>query len=83
MTSCQARFDVLILDTDIVFWQSPLAIVPQGKDRESVDMVDSTDAREFFTEHDAFADEGRRGSLIPPICNGMFCMKSSKETVSL
>lgn len=76
-------FDVLMLDTDIVFWQSPLAIVPQGEDRESVDMVYSTDAREFFTEHDAFADKGRRGSLIPPICNGMFWMKSSKETVSL
>ncbi|KAJ2981366.1 hypothetical protein NQ176_g2067 [Zarea fungicola] len=76
-------FDILMLDADIVFWQSPLVIVPQDADRESVDMVYSTDAREFYTEHDAFRDKGRRGSLIPPICNGMFWMKSNKETVSI
>ena len=76
-------FDVLMLDADIVFWQSPLVIVPQDVDRDSIDMVYSTDAREFYTEHDAFEDNGRRGSLIPPICNGMFWMKSSEETVSI
>lgn len=76
-------FDVLMLDADIVFWQSPLVVVPRAEDRKSVDMVYSTDAREFFTEHDAFTDAGRRGSLMPPICNGMFWMRSSKATVSL
>lgn len=76
-------FDVLMLDADLVFWQSPLTIVPQDADRDSIDMVYSTDSREFYTDHDAFEDDGRRGSLIPPICNGMFWMRSSRETVSI
>ncbi len=72
-----------MLDAEIVFWQSPLAIAPRDENRESVGMTYSKDAREFFTEHDAFADKGRWGSLIPPICNGMFWMRSSKGTASL
>ncbi|KAJ3489272.1 hypothetical protein NLG97_g6034 [Lecanicillium saksenae] len=78
-----AGFDILMLDADIVFWQSPLVIVPEDANRHDIDMVYSTDAREFYTTHDAFEDSGRRGSLMPPICNGMFWMKSSRETVSL
>lgn len=76
-------FDMLMLDADIVFWQSPLTIVPDDADRNTADMVYSTDAREFYTDHDPFQDTGRRGSLVPPICNGMFWMKSTNETISL
>ncbi|KHO01499.1 uncharacterized protein MAM_00500 [Metarhizium album ARSEF 1941] len=76
--------DLLMIDADLVFWQSPLVIMPQNDtDREAVDMVYSTDAREFYTSHDAFHDEYRRGSLVPPICNGLFWMKSNNETISL
>ncbi|KAK8929494.1 hypothetical protein H634G_03886 [Metarhizium anisopliae BRIP 53293] len=77
-------YDVLMIDADLVFWQSPLVIMPQNdSDRAAVDMVYSTDAREFYTSHDAFQDEYRRGSLVPPICNGLFWMKSNNETISL
>lgn len=76
-------FDLLMIDVDIVFWQSPLAIVPQGADRDTISIVYTTDAREFYTEHDAFADDYRRGSLMPPVCNGMFWMKSTRDTISI
>jgi len=74
-------FDILMLDADTVFWQSPLSIVPQST--EKVDVVFSTDSREFYQDHDAFQDERRRGPYIPPICNGIFWMRSSSQTVSL
>ncbi|QUC20263.1 uncharacterized protein UV8b_04504 [Ustilaginoidea virens] len=76
-------YDMLIVDADTVFWQSPLLLVPSEADKKMVDIVYSTDAREFYTEHDAFHDERRRGALMPPICNGLFWMKSNKNTVAL
>ncbi|CAK3919805.1 Histidine--tRNA ligase [Lecanosticta acicola] len=78
-------FDILMLDADTVFWQSPLSIVPAGgsEARDGVDIVYSTDSREFYQVHNAFEDERRRGAYVPPICNGIFWMKSSKETIAL
>lgn len=76
-----AGFDILMLDADTVFWQSPLSIVPEKTD--PVDVVFSTDSREFYQDQNAFRDERRRGPYIPPICNGIFWMKSSARTISL
>lgn len=76
-----AGFDILMLDADTVFWQSPLAIMPESRDE--VEIVYSTDAREFYQSHNAFEDARRRGSYIPPICNGIFWMKSTPETIAL
>jgi hypothetical protein len=77
-------YDILMIDADLIFWQSPLLIMPTDEaDREAIDMAYSTDAREFYTTHNAFRDGRRRGSLVPPICNGLFWMKSNKETISL
>jgi hypothetical protein len=76
-----AGFDILMLDADTVFWQSPLEILPG--EGENVDVVFSTDSREFYEDHNAFEDERRRGSFVPPICNGIFWMKSSSKTISL
>lgn len=76
-----AGFNILMLDADTVFWQSPLSIVPPAND--PVDVVFSTDSREFYHDHNAFEDERRRGPFIPPICNGIFWMKSAPQTISL
>ncbi|KAL2358768.1 nucleotide-diphospho-sugar transferase-domain-containing protein [Cryomyces antarcticus] len=70
--------DVLMLDADTVFFQSPLLLRDP-----TVDAVFSTDAREFYQTHDAFKDRDRRGSRIPPVCNGIFWMKASPKTVRL
>lgn len=73
--------DVLMLDADTVFWQSPLDLVP---DRESdVDAAFSTDAREFYQTHNAFRDAWRRGDMIPPVCNGLFWMRSNDKTIRI
>ena len=74
-------FDFLMLDADTVFWQSPLTLLPDVEN--SVDVVYSTDAREFYQEHDAFLDERRRGPYVPPVCNGIFWMRSSARTIAL
>lgn len=76
-------FDILMLDADTVFFQSPLSIVPSPETYPSVDIVYSTDARAFYQEHNAFQDPRRRGSRMPPICNGIFWMKSSPRTIAL
>ncbi|KZZ88356.1 hypothetical protein AAL_08119 [Moelleriella libera RCEF 2490] len=76
-----AGYDMLMLDADIVFWRSPLLLVPNKN--EKVDIVYSTDARDFYTEHNAFDDARRRGDLFPPICNGLFWMRSSKDNIGL
>jgi hypothetical protein len=76
-----AGFDILMLDADTVFWQSPLEILPGVG--ENVDVVFSTDSREFYQDLAAFEDESRRGSFVPPICNGIFWMRSSSKTISL
>lgn len=74
-------FDMLMLDIDIVFFgQSPLSILP---DLPSTDIVYSTDSREFYQTHDAFLDPARRGPYVPPVCNGIFWMRSSPQTISL
>ena len=56
-----AGFNILMLDADTVFWQSPLLLMPQRDDgnSSSVDIVFSTDAREFYQTHDAFEDARR------------------------
>lgn len=74
-------FDVLMLDADTVFWNSPLEILPRAE--EEVDAVFSTDSREFYSAKNAFEDERRRGSYVPPICNGIFWMWSNSNTISL
>ena len=73
-----AGYDILMIDADFVFWQSPLLMVD-----ENVDVVYSTDAREFYATANAFKDPRRKGSLIPPICNGLFWMKSKPATMAL
>ncbi|EME47681.1 hypothetical protein DOTSEDRAFT_77920 [Dothistroma septosporum NZE10] len=73
---------ILMLDADIVFWQSPLSMIPSTP-QEDVDIIYSTDAREFYQDHNAFDDERRRGPYIPPICNGIFWMRSSAKTIAL
>ena len=78
-----AGFDLLMIDADTVWWETPFSIVPLSQDRSSVDMVYSTDAREFYQEHDAFRDEWRRGPYVPPVCNGIFWMKSTPGTISI
>jgi hypothetical protein len=80
-----AGFDILMLDADTVFWQSPLSIRPTPTDDDDdVDIVYSTDAREFYTPaHSAFEDPRRRGPYVPPICNGIFWMRSNARTVAL
>ena len=76
-------FDILMLDADTVFWQSPLLLTPQPDDEADVDVKYSTDAREFYQSHNAFRDSRRRGSIVPPICNGIFWMRSNNHTVKL
>ena len=73
-------FDLLFLDADTVFFRNPLSI------RDSnVDIVFSSDSREFFNKpgKDPFEDVWRRGSRIPPVCNGIFWMKSSANTIKI
>lgn len=73
--------DILFLDADVVFFnRSPLEIAD-----ENVDVVFSSDSREFFTNSAVgpFADERRRGEKMPPVCNGIFWMKSSPATLQL
>lgn len=73
--------DMMMLDVDTVWYQSPLEIVPS---RDSgVDVVYSTDARNFYQIKNAFRDFNRRGPYIPPVCNGVFWMKSSPRTISI
>ena len=74
-------FDLLMLDADIMFYQSPLKLIPEN--RENVDIAYSTDSREFYSVKDAFTDAKRRGPYVPPVCNGLFWMKASEETISL
>ena len=76
-------FDLLMLDADTVFWQSPLSVVPDSADYDKVDVVYSTDGRDFYQTHNAFEDPRRRGERMPPICNGIFWMKSSPKTIAL
>ena len=76
-------FDLLMMDVDIVFYQTPLLLIPATSGLEHIDVVYSTDARDFYTDVDPFDDPYRRGSLIPPICNGLFWMKASDETIKL
>ncbi|KAL9133151.1 MAG: hypothetical protein Q9175_005672 [Cornicularia normoerica] len=71
-------YDILFVDADTIFFQSPLLIRDMGADG-----VFSTDQREFYQTHDAFRDVWRRGSKMPPICNGIFWMKSSPATIKL
>lgn len=71
-------FDILFLDADTVFAQSPM-LLPDP----SVDFVFSTDSREFYQKKDPFRDVWRRGSKIPPVCNGIFWMKSNARTIKL
>ncbi|KAK5119398.1 hypothetical protein LTR85_007498 [Meristemomyces frigidus] len=80
-----AGYDILMLDADTIFWQSPLLLLPHMEDgsNSNVDAIFSTDAREFYETHNAFLDVRRRGSLIPPVCNGIFWMRSSNMTVAL
>lgn len=73
-----AGYDILMIDADTVWFQSPLLL----RD-ESVEAVFSTDAREFYQDHNAFKDVWRRGDKIPPVCAGIFWMKASKKTIRM
>lgn len=83
MKILSAGLDILMIDADTIWWQNPFSIVPDSHDRPAVDIVYSTDAREFYQDHDAFRDVWRRGPFVPPICNGIFWMKSTPATISL
>lgn len=73
-------FDVLVVDADTIFFDNPLAIRDPA-----VDMVFSSDSREFFNTpmKDPFKDVWREGSRIPPVCNGMLWMKSNANTLKI
>jgi len=73
-----AGYDMLLIDADIVWYQSPMLLRDP-----SVDAVFSTDSRDWYQEHDAFKDSYRRGDRMPPICGGLFWMKSSERTIRL
>lgn len=75
-----AGLDILFLDADTVFFQSPLKIPDSA-----VDAVFSSDNREFFNAEgkDPFQDVWRRGDRFPPVCNGIFWMKSNDRTIQL
>jgi len=75
--------DMMMLDVDTIWYQSPLEIVPRWEERSLVDVVYSTDARDFYQAKNAFRDFNRRGPYIPPVCNGVFWMKSSPRTISI
>ncbi|KAK4691568.1 hypothetical protein P7C71_g5457, partial [Lecanoromycetidae sp. Uapishka_2] len=72
--------DILFLDADTAFFQSPLQLLDSA-----VDAVFSSDSREFYNAEskDPFRDVWRRGSRFPPVCNGIFWMKSSEHTIKL
>ena len=72
--------DLLFLDADTVFFDNPLAIRDPN-----VDIVFSSDSREFFNKphKDPFKDVWRKGSRIPPVCNGIFWMKSNAKTIKI
>lgn len=72
--------DLLFIDADTVFFGDPLAI----RDPD-VDIVFSSDSREFFNKphKDPFKDVWRKGSRIPPVCNGIFWMKSNAKTIKI
>lgn len=74
-------YDLMMIDADIVFYQSPLDMMPDSP--EDIDIVYSTDAREYYTDHNAFHDHKTQGPLMPPICNGMFWMKSHPDTLAI
>ena len=73
-------FDLLFLDADTIFFGDPLTIRDPN-----VDVVFSSDSREFFNKlgKDPFKDVWRKGSLIPPVCNGIFWMKSGPKTIKI
>ena len=73
-------FDLLFLDADTVFFGDPLLIRDPN-----VDIVFSSDNREFFNKpgKDPFRDVWRKGSRIPPVCNGIFWMKNSPNTIKI
>jgi len=75
--------DMMMLDADTVWYQSPMQILPGREDRSNVDIVYSTDARNFYQAKDAFRDWNRRGPYIPPVCNGVFWMRSSSKTIKI
>lgn len=74
-------YDMLMIDADTIFWQSPEVIIPD-KD-SSIDIVFSTDAREFYQDHNAFKDVWARGGVVPPVCNGLFWMRSTPHTIGI
>ena len=73
-------FDLLFLDADTIFFRDPLTIRDP-----TVDIVFSSDSREFFNKpgKDPFKDNWRKGSRIPPVCNGLFWMKSNPNTIKI
>ncbi|KAF2152797.1 glycosyltransferase family 77 protein [Myriangium duriaei CBS 260.36] len=73
-----AGYDILMIDVDTIWYQSPLLL----RD-DTVDAVYSTDAREFYQAHDAFDDPKAKGNKMPPVCAGVFWLKSNEKTVRL
>lgn len=73
-------YDLLFLDADTVFFDNPMSIRDPN-----VDIVFSSDSREFFNKprKDPFKDVWRKGSRIPPVCNGIFWMKSNAKTIKI
>ena len=73
-------YDILFLDADTMFFQSPLSLIDPA-----VDAVFSSDSREFFNtaRRNPFRDIWRRGHRFPPVCNGIFYMKSNEHTIKL
>ncbi|KAH9822863.1 quinone reductase [Teratosphaeria destructans] len=77
-------FDLMMLDADTVYFQSPLDMLAQPNSTwPEADIVFSTDAREFYQEHPAFQDAWRRGDNVPPVCNGIFWMASNLHTINI
>ncbi|KAF2768832.1 hypothetical protein EJ03DRAFT_273439 [Teratosphaeria nubilosa] len=77
-------FDLMMLDADTVYFQSPLDMLAQPNSTwPQADIVFSTDAREFYQEHPAFHDAWRRGDNVPPVCNGIFWMASNVHNINI
>ena len=78
----ETGLDMLFLDTDLIFFQSPLKLISPD-----VDLAIASDGREYFggldTKGNPFKDPGSKGDMMPPVCAGTFWVKSGHDTLNL
>ena len=77
-----AGLDLLFLDADLIFYESPLNLISPN-----VDLAIASDGREYFgpldTHQNPWKDAWSRGDYMPSVCAGTFWAKSNKETINL